>query len=256
MLCRHCLQYAIVRIFSIRLYTSHCIHYLQSTCILYTTVYINMLCRHWIQYATVIVFREYNCIHYTVYNNSRVHVYCIQLYASICCVVIVYSTLQLWYSVYNCIHYTVYNNYRVHVYCIQLYTSTCCVVIVYSDLQFVHSVNTRRMICCMLCCFQLSCQFVCIYIYICQFVYSVNTRAKSSITYSITCGIKQHMGRLQFVGSLNRRSLLQKSPIKDTIFCKKATYNLKEPTNRSHPMPCVWSTETRKGLVKVSTVIV
>ena len=29
-------------------------------------------------------------------------------------------------------------------------------------------------------------------------------------------------------------SLLQKSPVKEAIFCKE-TYNLKEPTNRSHP---------------------
>jgi len=42
------------------------------------------------------------------------------------------------------------------------------------------------------------------------------------------------MGWLRLVGSLNHTSLLQKSPIKETIF--KSTNNLKEPTNYSHPM--------------------
>jgi len=32
---------------------------------------------------------------------------------------------------------------------------------------------------------------------------------------------RDNMGWLRLVGSLNYRSLLQKSPIKETIFCKK-----------------------------------
>jgi len=45
---------------------------------------------------------------------------------------------------------------------------------------------------------------------------------------------------LRLVGSLNYRSLLQKSPIKERIFWKE-TYDFKEPTNRSHRIRLYWN---------------
>jgi hypothetical protein len=49
----------------------------------------------------------------------------------------------------------------------------------------------------------------------------------------VRCG--DHMGWLPLVGCFKLKSLLQKSPIRETIFCKETCIS-KEPTDRSHPI--------------------
>ena len=54
----------------------------------------------------------------------------------------------------------------------------------------------------------------------------------SQIVSDANCG---DIELLQLVGSLKNRLLLQKSPIKETVFAIE-TYTFKEPTNQSHPI--------------------
>jgi len=67
-----------------------------------------------------------------------------------------------------------------------------------------------------------------------------------TMIYIHTLMIYLHMGWLRLVGSLKLWSLLQKSPIK-RLYSAKETYNFKEPTNRSHPIPswCVYIDTSR-----------
>ena len=135
-----------------------------------------------------------------------------------------------WSSCYVCVSVTsnlyVMCVYKLHTICIGMYINVCYVrVLVTSDLY-------------VMCVYKLHTIYIGMYINICYMCVSVTSYRYVMCVYQLhticigihinacvrerdTVRVRISMGWLRLVGSLNYRSLLQKSPIKKTIFYKR-----------------------------------
>ena len=145
----------------------------------------------------------------------KLHTICIGMYINVCYVCVsVTSNLYVM-----CV-------YKLHTICIGMYINVCYVrVLVTSDLY-------------VMCVYKLHTIYIGMYINICYMCVSVTSYRYVMCVYQLhticigihinacvrerdTVRVRISMGWLRLVGSLNYRSLLQKSPIKKTIFYKR-----------------------------------